>query len=108
MYAFVLRKTRDKGAVAGAARSSARPEYKDLLTVDDFTPERPIRVYLVYDGDIFDLGDRQIEVIEVGGIYKSYGVVFKYYNPAFLLDQILQFQMMIIEYLFANLFKKSH
>ena len=49
------------------ARNASRPEYKDLLTTDDFTPERPIKVYPIFDGDIFDLGDRQIEVIGVGG-----------------------------------------
>jgi glyoxylase-like metal-dependent hydrolase (beta-lactamase superfamily II) len=49
------------------AKKAARPEYADLLTADDFTPEHPIKVYPVFDGDIFDLGDRQIEVIEVGG-----------------------------------------
>lgn len=49
------------------AKTAALPEYRDLLEAEDFTPERPIKVYPVYDGDIFDLGDRQIEVIDVGG-----------------------------------------
>ena len=49
------------------ARNAARPEYKDLLTADDFASERPIKVFPIYDGDIFDIGDRQIEVIGVGG-----------------------------------------
>ena len=49
------------------ARREALPEYRDKLELSDFTPERPMRVYPVYDGDLFDLGDRKIEIIYVGG-----------------------------------------
>ncbi|NLM61178.1 MAG: MBL fold metallo-hydrolase, partial [Clostridiales bacterium] len=38
-----------------------------MLNADDFASERPIKVFPIYDGDIFDIGDRQIEVIGVGG-----------------------------------------
>ena len=50
------------------AKQSARPEYRDLITLDDsFADAKPMRVFPLYDGDVFDLGDRKIEVIEVGG-----------------------------------------
>ncbi|MBR6185688.1 MAG: MBL fold metallo-hydrolase [Clostridia bacterium] len=50
------------------ARQSALPEYRDLIVLDDsFADAKPMRVFPLYDGDVFDLGDRQIEVVEVGG-----------------------------------------
>ena len=51
-----------------AAKNSARDEYKDLLECDDnFAGTHPIKVYPVIEGDVFDLGDRRIEVVEAGG-----------------------------------------
>ena len=50
------------------AKQSALPEYRDLLQPDDnFQDALPMRVFPVYDGDVFDLGDRKIEVVEGGG-----------------------------------------
>lgn len=48
-------------------KNAALPEYADLVGPEDFTPERPIQVYPLYDGDVFDLGDRLVEVVQVGG-----------------------------------------
>ena len=50
------------------AKETALPEYRDLIEADDnFTDWNPIKVYPISDGDIFDLGDREIEVVDVGG-----------------------------------------
>lgn len=50
------------------AKERARDEYRDLIQPDEnFTDWFPMKVYPLYDGDVFDLGDRKIEVIEVGG-----------------------------------------
>ncbi len=54
-------------AVYERAKSLALPEYADKLDVNDFKGPEPMEVYTIEDGDIFDLGDRQIEVIWVGG-----------------------------------------
>lgn len=49
------------------AKERARDEYRDLIQPDEnFTDWFPMKVYPLYDGDVFDLGDRKIEVIEVG------------------------------------------
>ena len=50
------------------AKQMALPEYVELLTLDkNFMNAKPIRIFPLYDGDIFDLGDRKIEVVEVAG-----------------------------------------
>ena len=49
------------------AKSVALPEYADKLCINDFKAQEPMILYTIEDGDIFDLGDRQIEVIYVGG-----------------------------------------
>ena len=50
------------------ARQSALPEYRDALELDEnFADIKPIRVCPLYGGDMFDLGDRKIEVVEAGG-----------------------------------------
>ena len=49
------------------ALDCARPELRDLIQEQDFKAECAMRTYPVWDGDIFDLGGRLIEVIEVGG-----------------------------------------
>ena len=50
------------------AKERARDEYRDLIQPDEiFTDWFPMKVYPLYDGDVFELGDRKIEVIEVGG-----------------------------------------
>ena len=51
-----------------AARNSAKDEYKDMLVLDEnFAGTHPIKVFPIDDGDVFDLGDRRIEVVAVGG-----------------------------------------
>ncbi len=50
-----------------AAKAMTPKEYYDTLTADDFSDGTPIAVYPLYDGDIFDLGDRKIEVVRVSG-----------------------------------------
>ena len=50
------------------AKEMALPEYKDLIQKDDhFADACPMRVFPLYDGDVFDLGDREVEVVEAGG-----------------------------------------
>lgn len=50
------------------AKEVALPEYRDLIEEDDnFRDAVPMKVYPLYDGDSFDLGDRKIRVVEVGG-----------------------------------------
>ena len=57
-----------KEQVVEMAKQMALPEYKDLIEPDDnFADWNPIRVFPLYDGDVFDLGGREIEVVEVGG-----------------------------------------
>lgn len=59
---------RTKEEIFQEAKEAALPEYKDLIECDDnFRSEQPMLVYPIYDGDVFDLGDREIEVVEVGG-----------------------------------------
>ena len=58
----------EKRVLADMARDMALEEYKGLITADDqFADWTPMKVYPLYDGDAFDLGDRRIEVLEVGG-----------------------------------------
>ena len=50
------------------AKQTALPEYRDRIELDgSFTDWNPMKVYSLYDGDVFDLGDRTIEVVEAGG-----------------------------------------
>ncbi len=50
------------------ARRNALPEYREMIEPDgSFVDDRPMRVYPLYDGDVFDLGGRRIEVAEAGG-----------------------------------------
>ena len=50
------------------AKERARDEYRGLIKADEnFMDWHPMKVYPLYDGDVFDLGDRKIEVIEAGG-----------------------------------------
>ena len=49
------------------AKRDSLPEYRDLIKPEDFTPKGPMCTLPVFDGDIFDLGGRMVEVVEVGG-----------------------------------------
>ena len=51
-----------------AAKRMAIPEYAEQLSQDqNFTDAKPMRIFPLYDGDVFDLGDYKIEVVEVSG-----------------------------------------
>jgi len=56
-----------KEQVMEGAKRVSREEYLEEITAEDFADEKLIRVYPLFDGDIFDMGDREIEVIEVPG-----------------------------------------
>ena len=57
-----------KELVFEQAKESALDEYKDLLVCDEnFADAKPVRVYPISDGDVFDLGGRKLEVVDVGG-----------------------------------------
>ncbi len=57
-----------KQQIVDMAREMALEEYRDSIEPDgNFTDWNPMKVYPVYDGDVFDLGDRKIGVVEVGG-----------------------------------------
>ena len=50
------------------AKQTSLPEYRDQIEPDDnFADWNPMKVFPLYDGDVFDLGDRTIEVVEAGG-----------------------------------------
>lgn len=42
-------------------------QYCELLKLDDFIGSKPMKIFPLYDGDEFDLGDRKIEVLEMPG-----------------------------------------
>lgn len=57
-----------KQQIADMAKGMALEEYRDRIEPDDeFADWNPMKVFPLYDGDVFDLGDRRIEVVEVGG-----------------------------------------
>ena len=57
-----------KQQISDLAKEMAKEEYRDRIEPDgDFADWNPMKVYPLYDGDAFDLGDRKIEVVEVGG-----------------------------------------
>ncbi len=50
------------------AKNMAPEEFRERMIPDDnFADWKPMKVFLVNDGDVFDLGDRKIEVVYVGG-----------------------------------------
>ena len=57
-----------KQQLADLAKEMALEEYRDRIEPDEnFRDWNPMKVSPLYDGDVFDLGDRKIEVVEVGG-----------------------------------------
>ena len=58
-----------KAQIADGLKAFTGDEYKELIDADDgnFADVHNIKVYPIGDGDVFDLGDRKIEVVEVGG-----------------------------------------
>ena len=50
------------------AQDAALPEYRDLLELDDnFKAITPKMIFPLSGGDIFDMGDREVEVVYAGG-----------------------------------------
>ena len=50
------------------AKEMTPEDFREQMELDDnFANWDPIKIYPLYDGDEFDLGDRKIEVVEVGG-----------------------------------------
>lgn len=49
------------------AKATAKPEFVDELRAEDMCLPRPMKTYPIYDGDLFDIGDRQLQVVHVGG-----------------------------------------
>ena len=58
-----------KEEMAEQVRTFIGDELKDLVDENDgnYVDTHTIKVFPVKDGDVFDLGDRQIEVVDVGG-----------------------------------------
>ena len=57
-----------KEQVFEMAKGMAPEDFREQMVLDDnFADWNPIKIFPVYDGDEFDLGDRKIEVVEVGG-----------------------------------------
>ena len=58
-----------KEQIADSLKNFMGDENKDLIDANDgnFADVHNIKVYPINDGDVFDLGDRQLEVVEVGG-----------------------------------------
>ncbi|MBO4749008.1 MAG: MBL fold metallo-hydrolase [Lachnospiraceae bacterium] len=57
-----------KEQVLELAKGMAPEELRENMILDDnFVDWNPIKIYPINDGDVFDLGDRQIEVVYVGG-----------------------------------------
>ena len=49
------------------AIDTAVDEFKDRLKLEDICWIRPMKAYPLFDGDVFDIGDRKLTVIHVGG-----------------------------------------
>lgn len=65
----------DREARLGFAKFGAGPDavHRTEPTLRDVPPAGPVKTYPVYDGDIFDLGGVQLEVIQVPG--HTYGTI---------------------------------
>lgn len=48
-------------------KNAALDEFKEKVTANDFSMPHPICIWPIFDGDVFDLGKRLIEVVHVGG-----------------------------------------
>ena len=64
---FWLRMPKDKTNAMNSALRFVLPEYKDQLDLNDMCEPKVIKLHPIFDGDLFDIGDRTIEVIEVAG-----------------------------------------
>lgn len=64
---FWLRMPKDKTNAMNSALRFVLPEYKDQLDLNDMCEPKVIKLHPIFDGDLFDIGGRTIEVIEVAG-----------------------------------------
>ena len=106
-----------KEQIMEMAKGMALPEYQDMIEADDnFADWDPIRVFPVYDGDVFDLGGREIEVVEVGGhtpgsvVLIDHKTRIAYAGDACNGNTLLEFDncLPVISYLRALLHLKDH
>lgn len=65
--AFYHEKPWTSASMLESAKRSAKAEYIDAMEEADFAPERPMITLPVWEGDVFDLGGRKIEVLLVSG-----------------------------------------
>ena len=49
------------------ALDTAVPEFRDKIRVEDMCAPRPMKAFPIFDGDVFDIGDRELMVVHVGG-----------------------------------------
>lgn len=49
------------------AVKTSKPEYVSRLRVEDMCEPRPMKAFPIFDGDVFDIGDRCLTVVHVGG-----------------------------------------
>lgn len=54
-------------ALLARAVETARPEFVSRLKEEDMCRSRPMKAFPIFDGDVFDIGDRELTVIHVGG-----------------------------------------
>lgn len=57
----------DQSAVLNAAERFVLPQYEEALETSQMCTAKVIKLHPVFEGDLFDIGDRKIEVIEVPG-----------------------------------------
>lgn len=58
-------KTREE--LFARAVETAKPEFVEHLKPEDMCEMRPMKAFPIFDGDVFDIGGRQLTVIHVGG-----------------------------------------
>ncbi|MBR5109770.1 MAG: MBL fold metallo-hydrolase [Clostridia bacterium] len=106
-----------KQRVADMAKEMALKAYQDQIEPDEnFTDWKPMKVYPIYDGDVFDLGGRRIEVVEVGGHTEGSVVLIDpaariaYSGDACNGNTLLEFEnsLSIVSYMKALLRLKEH
>ena len=99
------------------AQQMAPEELRDKMVLDDnFADWNPIKIYPVNDGDEFDLGDRKIEVVYVGGhtagsiVLIDHKTRFCYAGDACNSNTLLEFEnsLPIVSYLKNLLHLKEH
>lgn len=49
------------------AIDTAKPKFVSHLKAEDMCYPRPMKAFPIFDGDVFDLGDRELTVVHVGG-----------------------------------------